>query len=44
MSEFLERVNKARAEQKEEYIDMLCAAADAVFGAALMLIIIFANL
>lgn len=44
MSDFVERVNKARAEQKEEYIDMLCAAADAVFGAALMLIIIFANL
>ena len=44
MSEFVERVNKARAEQKEEYIDMLRTAADTVFGAALMLIIIFANL
>ena len=44
MSEFLKRVNKARAEQRAAYIDMLCDAADVVFGAALMLAIIFANL
>lgn len=43
-SEFVKRVNEARAEQKEEYIETLRTAADTVLGAALMLVIIFANL